>query len=553
MLKVLWVTAHAPDPDSTGTAGDEARLLAELARTHDVEVLAADRPEGTTVVELGTASVPVSGASWRVRRGLASRLAYPVDILWSSPAPDALSSERLRALAAGVVFHAARRRIDVVHLHGVELASVAGATDAPAVAFVDGLLSAEHTGRRIKAWERRWLDRCASVVTTSAAVAAELRHATSTPVQLLEAEHTADALANCWSDVADARVRHDDDAASVTSTNGRPSASIVVCTKDRADLLERSLPILAERTRGGDVDLVIVEQGDSRAADLCRALGVRATIVHDRGVGAARARNIGVAHCTGDVVLFTDDDCEVPPTWVDDHLRALGEDGVDASFGVVHGLSQFGDADDYDVTHDAVFRRAVHHLGSPPWLVGHSANMAIRRPAFVRLGGFDERLGPGSRGAFIGEDADLIVRLLRFGAAVSGTGEPVAHIDWRSTEDTNRTLVSYERGSGAWIGKLVRADRRLGMHFLRARADMLRVRVRHHPGLFHEPKLVLLSLAGFGRGLLFGARLRPWLPSGVPSVSVEHVGEGDDSRVDGYFLASQTIGVTCAVPTFMMS
>ncbi len=138
--------------------------------------------------------------------------------------------------------------------------------------------------------------------------------------------------------------------------------------------------------------------------------------------------------------------------------EALSDATVVASCGVVHGLSRFGGAEAHDSSHDPVARKARHGVGSPPWLIGHSSNMAVRRSSFVALGGFDERFGPGSRGGFVCEDADLIVRLLGSGIVVAGTGEPVLHIDWRSPAETRRTLVAYERGSGAWIGKLLRAE-----------------------------------------------------------------------------------------------
>jgi glycosyltransferase involved in cell wall biosynthesis len=303
------------------------------------------------------------------------------------------------------------------------------------------------------------------------------------------------------------------------------TATVVVCTKDRPTLLRRALPAIAAQTGSGlEVDLVIVEQGKRVAAEMCSELGIAATLLHDDGIGAARARNLGVRHARGDVVLFTDDDCEVPSSWALDHLRALDRERAGASFGVVEGLSRFGRTDATVPGSDPVARNATHHNGSPPWIVGHSANMATRRSIFLAVGGFDERLGPGSHGGYIGEDADLIARMLAQDVVlVSGVGEPVRHLDWRSDDEHRRNLVAYERGAGAWIGKLLRTRPRLGLHFFRARLDLLRVRLRWNPGFFSDPRVVLSSLTAFARGVLFGFRLSRWKLSDCNPVTVEKI------------------------------
>jgi hypothetical protein len=154
--------------------------------------------------------------------------------------------------------------------------------------------------------------------------------------------------------------------------------------------------------------------------------------------------------------------------------------------------------------------------------------MAMRRDAFFAIGGFDERFGPGAPHSVICEDADLIVRLLHAdGVAVSGTGQPVRHLEWRSRDEDYRNLRAYERGAGAWIGKLYRHDSRSARPYLRQRVQLLADRVREFPGIRAAPLPVLLSLGAFVRGLAFGLRL-PWWEStkdGAP---------GEDSREHDY-------------------
>jgi hypothetical protein len=131
--------------------------------------------------------------------------------------------------------------------------------------------------------------------------------------------------------------------------------------------------------------------------------------------------------------------------------------------------------------------------------------MVARRRALLEVGGFDERIGPGSGGIEAGEDADLIARLLRRGCVLaSGTGTPVRHADWRTDTESAEVLEAYERGAGVWIGASLRARDRMAVHLLRARLAMVRRRGR-------EVGAARLA-AQLGRGLVAGLRLRPWTP-----------------------------------------
>jgi SAM-dependent methyltransferase len=242
---------------------------------------------------------------------------------------------------------------------------------------------------------------------------------------------------------------------------------------------------------------------------------VRARIVRDAGAGASRARNIGWRAARGTVVAFTDDDCMVAPDWLTAHLDALSEPAVVVSCGQVSGLPRYGG------TATEVWDRTVvparHGFGTPPWDIGHSANLAVRRAALAVVGGFDERLGPGAR-VPAGEDADLIVRLLRVGDARTGVGAPVQHLAWRVATDDARALVDYERGAGAWIGKLAVAHPRTASRLLRGR---LRLLVTSSP--WSDRRSALRHRAALARGVTRGLWLGIARPPGRDrGLSCEH-------------------------------
>ncbi len=75
----------------------------------------------------------------------------------------------------------------------------------------------------------------------------------------------------------------------------RPQVSVVVPTRDRPELLQRCRAAL--EAQSVPVEIVVVEDADGR--------------------GPAWARNEGVKRAGGEVVCFTDDDCEPTPGWAE--------------------------------------------------------------------------------------------------------------------------------------------------------------------------------------------------------------------------------------------
>lgn len=216
--------------------------------------------------------------------------------------------------------------------------------------------------------------------------------------------------------------------------------SVVVACRDRAALLDASLPALTGALRPGD-ELVVVDAA-SRTADVAEvARGAGARVVSSSRPGAAAARNVGWRAATGQLIAFVDDDCRPAPGWADAIATALRD--LDAVCGQMIGdgdghLSVIDDptARDYAVTDD-------------PSGFGHGGNVAVRRTALDAISGWDERLGPGTRwpGA---EDKDLLMRLLAAGCTVGYRPEPVVrHLQWRSRREALRAELGYARGTGA--------------------------------------------------------------------------------------------------------
>src|SRR4051812_19019625 len=192
----------------------------------------------------------------------------------------------------------------------------------------------------------------------------------------------------------------------------RPTVSVVVATRNRADKVRRLLDQLAALDGGPPTEVVVVDDGSSD--DTARAVTEFAAqqpwvqlLRVDSSRGPAHARNIGWKQATSGYIAFTDDDCRPTPGWLQSLLSGHA-DGAD----IVQGPT-VADPDEYDA------RTALSHwiTVDKPSFRFETCNISYRRDLLERVGGFDEGFGTSRGGAPYGEDADLGWRATDLGAA----------------------------------------------------------------------------------------------------------------------------------------
>ncbi|HEU5143456.1 MAG TPA: glycosyltransferase [Solirubrobacterales bacterium] len=92
------------------------------------------------------------------------------------------------------------------------------------------------------------------------------------------------------------------------------SVSVVIPTRDRPEKLARCLAAL----RGQAAEVIVVDDGSREPEAVARAVHAAGVeLVRLGGRGPAGARNAGVAAASGEVVCFTDDDCEPEDGWAE--------------------------------------------------------------------------------------------------------------------------------------------------------------------------------------------------------------------------------------------
>lgn len=245
------------------------------------------------------------------------------------------------------------------------------------------------------------------------------------------------------------------------------SVSVVLCTRDRASRLPRIVRSIFRAARSVldyNVELLVVDNASTDETQnvllsLAAESNIPLRVVDAPEVGVCRAKNRGIRAASGDVVVFTDDDCE----WADDYLVALLRYFASGSDPVVRGgRVALGDSDDMPFTIKELDHMEVYDGTRHPGGFIHGCNLAVSRSVFEIVGLFDERFGPGAefRAA---EDTDFVYRAYKKNLPVIYAPDMVVyHFHGRkSRNDVFRLNKSYQFGNGALHLKHGLADRLL--------------------------------------------------------------------------------------------
>jgi GT2 family glycosyltransferase len=247
--------------------------------------------------------------------------------------------------------------------------------------------------------------------------------------------------------------------------------TIAIATRNRTELL-RSCLNAVQKIDYEKLEILVVDNApsDSSTQDLVSELArsdPRLVYAREPGRGASAARNLALASARYDIVALTDDDVLVDPGWVSALVAGFTADPeVTCVTGFVapNALDNpFQRYFEYRYPHQGLFVPALYDMGQyrrssslypfQAGMFGRGANMAVRRSAALKVGGFDTLLGAGAlcRG---GEDLDLFVRLILDGGRICYI--PSALIWHRHREDAgalNNAVYVYGYGLGSYLSK----------------------------------------------------------------------------------------------------
>ncbi len=311
-----------------------------------------------------------------------------------------------------------------------------------------------------------------------------------------------------------------------TDPAARPTIGVVIATVHRPEDIVRAVASTLASVYPRFAIAVVDQSGDDAIADGLRTYTddprVRRVVMPRRGLSAAL--NTGAAALDADLIAITGDDCLVEADWLT-HVAAafarhpelaivfgrVGSAPFDAARGFVPGCT---------IDEDFLARSVadLHHM------TGTTANMAVRKAAWQRLGGFDEALGVGAP-LRSGEDLDLALRALRSGWTVLQT--PAAGVEHQTPVLwTERGTVIRRNwyGTGAAMAKslkLAPLPMAVGLAKLVRRWAAGGSGVAATYGVTPDRRSMLLGfVTGFARGLVapVDRRARTFVRSAFPGV-----------------------------------
>lgn len=226
---------------------------------------------------------------------------------------------------------------------------------------------------------------------------------------------------------------------STPSLPGRDAAfiSVVIAAYNAGDTLEDCLRSL-QRLDYPHYEVIVVDDGST---DGTRAIAAAFSefqcieLGSNRGLSAAR--NAGVRAAKGELIAFTDADCQVDPQWLRFLAAAFESNPWDAV-----GGPNILPPDDGPVAaavmatpggpaHVMISDRVAEHIPG--------CNMAFRADVLKRLGGFDPQF------RIAGDDVDICWRLLKQGSVIGFA--PGAFV-WHHRRSTVRAFVKQQMGYG---------------------------------------------------------------------------------------------------------
>lgn len=175
-----------------------------------------------------------------------------------------------------------------------------------------------------------------------------------------------------------------------------PHVSVLIPTVDRYPYLFKMLEQLKVQTIS-PLEILVIDQttASSRKPIAISDLPLRVFTLDE--AGQCRSRNLGLQHARGEYILFLDDDDEVYPELIEDHLRNLSFFNADVSCGLCREPGQ-------TVTPKNFRMIRVADIFS-------TNNGMVKRPVLEQSGMFDMVYDRGQKA-----DGDLGARMSRSGA-----------------------------------------------------------------------------------------------------------------------------------------
>lgn len=197
--------------------------------------------------------------------------------------------------------------------------------------------------------------------------------------------------------------------------------SVVVATRNRADLLPDLMASLRPQLGAGAIDeVVFVDNGSTdatpRILERFAAESPAVRVVPEPDPGLSRSRNTGTEAAGGAIVAYLDDDARPRPGWAAAMRAAFADETVVGAGGRIYLAWPGGREPRWMSEHLASLfsgldlGEGTQELNEAIYPVG--ANMAVRRSAWVAVGGFSTSISRIGHTHISGDEKELFDRIL---------------------------------------------------------------------------------------------------------------------------------------------
>jgi O-antigen biosynthesis protein len=210
----------------------------------------------------------------------------------------------------------------------------------------------------------------------------------------------------------------------------------VVCAYNGAATLEECLGSLGNLDYPNH-EVIVVDDGSTDPTPQIAARFPQLRLIRQQHRGLSAARNAGALAATGEIVAYTDCDCIADPTWLSYLVRSMLDQQVDA----IGGPNVTPTSDNWIAKCVAVSPGNPCHVMINDREAEHvpGCNMAFKRDALLRLGGFDEQF------RIAGDDVDICWRFIDAGLKI---GYAPAALVWHHRRATVGAYLRQQKGYG---------------------------------------------------------------------------------------------------------
>lgn len=215
-----------------------------------------------------------------------------------------------------------------------------------------------------------------------------------------------------------------------------PRISVIVCTRNGGATLPACLTAL-QRLNYPDYEVLVVDDGSTDAVPFIASEFSGIRYLRQEPLGLGQARNTGGAAATGSILAYTDDDCLPDEDWLIHLAHTFSDPSIAAAGGpnvpprTQSAVQACVAAAPGGPAHVLLTDRLAEHLPG--------CNLAVRREAFERIGGFRRRYHAA------GDDVDFCWRLEEAGHTIAFN--PAAMV-WHHRRTTARAYLRQQAGYG---------------------------------------------------------------------------------------------------------